>query len=168
MKEKYQKQLNELIEKIKKDGFVINSNYEIIDPNEKIYVIEEYWRSDGAYESEGRRKESNYAYEIKKQDYDNLYEYFSKLDLKSDENTEYFSKLFECELDIELGDYEVTDIEEGSTYFSYLNKIDITNDKITLDFGEDYRESFGGYIEIKKANRKYLNDFERIDINTFE
>ena len=172
MKEEYQKQLNELIEKIKKDGFIISSNFEVIDPNKKIYVIEEYWRSDGAYESEGRRREQSYIYEINQQNFEKLYAYFTMFSKKfnselDDESVQYFLNLFEGESNIELGNYDVTYAEEGDQYLSRLNKIEITNDKIILNFGEEYRESFGGYIEIKKVDNKYLNDFETIDVNTY-
>ncbi len=156
-----QKKLDNLLNEIKEKGYKIDSEYKLYNPSEKIYAIEEFWEHQGAYEREGCVKRESFIHQITKEQYDTFLNGMSNDD-------DFLQKVFDEEIDnVNIGFLNYY-CDCGEEFQNHVENVRIQNGEIYIDFGEDYRENFGGSITVKKVSQDYLNNFETIDIDTFD
>jgi hypothetical protein len=163
--EELQNELNEILKKIEESGFKINEDFKLYNPNELVYAVEQYWRHEGAYESQGKVRETHYVRQINEKAYTELCE-----GIKSNAQ-DFMEKVYDDEIDIKgfgIGLYPVYECDEGELFVDDMKVKYCDNGSIKLDFGSHYREGFGGYIIFKQMPLSEINEFEEIDIDTFD
>jgi hypothetical protein len=163
--EELQKQLDEVLEKIKESGFKVDENFKLYNPEKLIYAVEEYWKREGAYESQGKIKECHFMCEISDKSFTLINE-----GLKSNAK-DFIEKVYDGKIDIKgfnPGNYDITYCDEGEEFVEDMQVRFNKDGSIVLDFGDDYRESSGGYVIIKQVSLSELNEFEEVDIDTFD
>lgn len=163
--EELQNELNKVLKKIEKSGFKIDEDFKLYNPNKLVYAVEQYWRHEGAYESQGKVREVHYIYELNDKAYNEICE-----GIKSNAK-DFIERVYDNNIEIKgfgIGSYQVCDCDEGEEFVQDM-KVKYNEDgSIKLDFGTGYREWFGGYLIFKQVPLSEITEFEEIDIDTFD
>lgn len=165
--EMLQRELDELLQKINEKGFKIDDSFKLYKPDDIVYVIEEYWKKEGMYESQGKIKESLSAGILSEKVFELLY---AKI---NNEGEKFVSDLYDNKTGIEelddfnIGYYDISYSDNGSEFIEHMTIKHLPNNILRLDFGTDYMHGYGGYIEFKVMTLSEFNKFEEIEIDTF-